>query len=58
MTSIAKPRNSTDRKAAATLEDIKLKLEMVRDEESGALVQRKSLRVLVELLCLKVSANT
>jgi hypothetical protein len=46
-----KAKQVADRKAATSLEDIKIKLEMVRDEENGFLVQRKSLRVLVEQLC-------
>ncbi|HVG19052.1 MAG TPA: tubulin-like doman-containing protein [Blastocatellia bacterium] len=46
-----KAKESQDRRAASSLEDIKIKLEMVRDEESGWFVQRKSLRALVEHLC-------
>lgn len=43
-----------DRKAVTSLEDIKIKLEMVRDEESGLIVQRKSLRVLIDALCDRI----
>jgi hypothetical protein len=50
----SKAKQAADRKAATTLADIKIKLEMVRDEESGALVQRKSLRVLVDLICDRI----
>jgi hypothetical protein len=49
-----KIKEAADRKATASLEDIKIKLEMVRDEESGRLVWRKSLRVLVEQLCDRI----
>ena len=49
-----KIKETADRKATASLEDIKIKLEMVRDEESGWLVWRKSLRVLVEQLCDRI----
>jgi Tubulin like len=46
-----KAKQAADRKASTSLDDIKIKLEMVRDEENSFLVQRKSLRVLTELLC-------
>ena len=49
-----KAKQQMDRKAGASLEDIKIKLEMVRDEENGFLVQRRSLRVLVEQLCDRI----
>lgn len=49
-----KAKQAADRKASASLDDIKIKLEMVRDEESSFLVQRKSLRVLVEHLCDRI----
>ncbi len=49
-----KAKQVADRRAAASLEDIKIKLEMVRDEESGYVVQRRALRVLVEHLCDRI----
>lgn len=50
----SKAKQVADRKAATTLEDIKIKLEMVRDEENGVLVQRRSLRELVGQLCDRI----
>ncbi|HEX8140669.1 MAG TPA: tubulin-like doman-containing protein [Pyrinomonadaceae bacterium] len=50
----SKAKQMADRKAATTLEDIKIKLEMVRDEESGFLVQRRSLRELIGQLCDRI----
>jgi hypothetical protein len=50
----SKAKQVADRRAAASLEDIKIKLEMVRDEESGFVVQRRSLRTLVEHLCDRI----
>jgi len=44
----SKAKETADRRARAALDDIKIKLEMVRDEESGWIVQRKALRALVE----------
>jgi len=47
----ANAKQSADRRAESAAEEIKIKLEMARDEESGVIVQRKSLRVLVEQIC-------
>jgi hypothetical protein len=44
-------KEAADRRARASLDDIKIKLEMVRDEEGGWLVQRRALRALVEHIC-------
>ncbi|HVG35964.1 MAG TPA: tubulin-like doman-containing protein [Pyrinomonadaceae bacterium] len=49
-----KAKQAADRKVSTSLEDIKIKLEMVRDEESGYIVQRKSLRELVRQLCDRI----
>lgn len=50
----SKAKEAQDSRAKSALEDIKIKMEMVRDEESGWLVQRKSLRALVEHLCDRI----
>lgn len=47
----SKAKQANERKVATALEEIKLKLEMVRDEESGLIVQRRALRALVEQIC-------
>lgn len=47
----SKAKQANERKVVNALEEIKLKLEMVRDEESGLIVQRRSLRALVEQIC-------
>jgi tubulin-like protein len=47
----SKAKQANERKVATALEEIKLRLEMVRDEESGMIVQRRALRALVEQIC-------
>lgn len=50
----SKEKEREDSRAKSSLEDIKIKMEMVLDEESGWLVQRRSLRALVEHLCDRI----
>jgi Tubulin like len=52
-----KGKEACERKAAAAAEDIKIKLEIARDEESGRIVQRRSLRILVDLICEQITEH-
>ncbi|HJQ25677.1 MAG TPA: tubulin-like doman-containing protein [Blastocatellia bacterium] len=47
----AKAKDGNERRARSSYDDLKIKQEMVREEEGGWLVQRKSLRALVEHIC-------
>jgi hypothetical protein len=46
-----KAKNLCDRKAVDSLDSIKVLLEILREEEAGFIVHRKSLRILVDELC-------